>query len=36
MWAAVKDSAGPLGIGMAISMLAIPVGLTIGLSPTPT
>ena len=34
MWQAMKDSAGPLAIGMAISLLAIPVGLIIGLSPT--
>ncbi len=30
---AMKDSAGPLAIGMAFSMLAIPAGLMIGLSP---
>jgi ABC-type nitrate/sulfonate/bicarbonate transport system permease component len=34
VWAAVKASAGPLAIGMAISLLAIPIGLLIGLSPT--
>ena len=33
MLQAIKDSAGPLAVGMAISMLAIPVGLLIGLSP---
>lgn len=33
VWAAVQASAGPLGIGMAISMVAIPIGLMIGLSP---
>ena len=34
VWAAVQASAGPLCIGMAISMVAIPIGLLIGLSPT--
>ena len=34
VWRAVQDSAGPLALGMAISLLAIPVGLVIGLSPT--
>lgn len=34
LWRAVQDSAGPLALGMALSMLAIPVGLVIGLSPT--
>ncbi len=34
VWAAMKASAGPLAIGMLFSLLAIPVGLLIGLSPT--
>jgi ABC-type nitrate/sulfonate/bicarbonate transport system permease component len=34
VWAALKASAGPLGIGMAVSLVAIPLGLLIGLSPT--
>ncbi len=34
VWQAVQDSAGPLALGMALSLLAIPVGLIIGLSPT--
>jgi ABC-type nitrate/sulfonate/bicarbonate transport system permease component len=34
LWQAVQDSAGPLALGMALSLLAIPVGLVIGLSPT--
>lgn len=29
----LEDSAGPLAIGMAVSLLAIPIGLMIGLSP---
>jgi len=33
VWEAAQASAGPLGIGMAISMIAIPIGLLIGLSP---
>ena len=33
VWAAIKASAGSLGIGMVISMVAIPIGLLIGLSP---
>ena len=34
VWAAMKASAGPLAIGMVFSLLAIPVGLLIGMSPT--
>ncbi len=34
VWQALQDSAGPLALGMVISLLAIPVGLIIGLSPT--
>ncbi|HWM75608.1 MAG TPA: ABC transporter permease [Nocardioides sp.] len=34
VWAAVKASAGPLAVGMLFSLLAIPLGLLIGLSPT--
>jgi ABC-type nitrate/sulfonate/bicarbonate transport system permease component len=34
VWEAMKASAGPLAIGMLFSLLAIPVGLLIGLSPT--
>ncbi|HEX6150376.1 ABC transporter permease [Nocardioides sp.] len=33
VWEAMKASAGPLAIGMAVSMIAIPIGLLIGLSP---
>ncbi|MGH3346148.1 MAG: ABC transporter permease [Nocardioides sp.] len=32
-WQAMQASAGPLAIGMGISMVAIPIGLLIGLSP---
>ncbi|WP_238993242.1 ABC transporter permease [Nocardioides caldifontis] len=32
-WEAMKASAFPLAVGMAISMIAIPIGLAIGLSP---
>jgi ABC-type nitrate/sulfonate/bicarbonate transport system permease component len=34
VWAAIKASAGPLALGMVISLLAIPIGLLIGLSPS--
>jgi ABC-type nitrate/sulfonate/bicarbonate transport system permease component len=34
VWTAVKGSAGPLAVGMLFSLLAIPAGLLIGLSPT--
>jgi NitT/TauT family transport system permease protein len=34
VWTAIQGSAGPLVVGMAFSLLAIPVGLLIGLSPT--
>jgi len=34
VWAAVQGSAGPLAIGMLFSLIAIPLGLLIGLSPT--
>lgn len=33
VWQAIQDSAYPLAVGMAFSMIAIPVGLAIGLSP---
>lgn len=33
VWEALKASAGPLVIGMVISLIAVPIGLLIGLSP---
>ncbi len=34
VWAAMQGSAGPLAIGMLFSLVAVPLGLIIGLSPT--